>query len=135
MSTRTIVEPSNFRVHLCCAEAERHCQVTLPVAERVREEDVWFSKLFSAGRVACSYPVATVIVLQQCKDMVECSVEVAAPDEGVRSSQLVEYIEVARAPMLRESSRLRGGRIAIDGAHSLIGPPHMHTEKLEGRSF
>ena len=54
---------------------------------------------------------------------------------GVRSSQVVEDIEVAHAPIRRESSRLRGGRIAVDDAHLFIGPRHTHTEKLEGALF
>ena len=105
------------------------------VSERVREDHLCDSRLFSTGSVAIRYQVAWINGTQQCSKLDEASVEVATPDEGIRSRHVVEGFEVAHAPIRRETPRFRGKRIAVDDAHLLIGVRHKHTEKLEGALF
>ena len=64
------------------------------------------------------------MLFHQCRELDEASVEVAAPDEGIRSNHFVEGFEVAHVR-----------RIAIDDAQPFIVARHMHTEKLEGPVF
>ena len=113
-------------------EAVRQCQVAISVSERVREYYLRDSRLFSTGSVIILYHVALINAPQQCSELDGASAELTAPDEGIRSSHVVEGFEVAHAPIRRETSRLRGGRIAVDDAHLFIGPPYTHTGKLEG---
>ena len=75
-------------------EAVRQCQVAILVSERVREDHL-HSRLFSTGNVIIIYYVASINAPQQCNELEEASVEVAAPDEGVRASGRVESVEIA----------------------------------------
>ena len=92
-------------------EAVRQCQVAIIVAERVRESHL-HSKQFSTGSViilpnnverSCGraapmwrsrHYVASINPLQQCRELEEASLEVAAPDEGVRARDRVERSEI-----------------------------------------
>ena len=95
------------------------------VSERVREDQLCDSRLFSTGRVAIRYLEAWINVGQHCSKLDDLTVEVAAPDEGVRSTHVVGGFEVVLAPPNRRET-------AVDDAHLLIGVRHKHTEKLEG---
>ena len=99
----------------------------MPAKERVREDHV-HSRLSSTGSVR----IETWINLpQRCSELDEASVQVAAADEGIRSTHFVERFEVAHALIWREPSRPRRGRIAVDDAHMFIAPLYPHLEKLE----
>ena len=117
VSTRTTVEPSNFRVHLYSAEAARQCDVAMPVSERVREDHLCVSRLSSAGGVAIRYQVAWINGAQQCSKLDEVSVEVATPDEGIRSRHVVQGFEVEHAPS--RETRLCSTGMTVGGTPSL----------------
>ena len=101
----------------------------------MRVDHLCGSRLFSAGSVATRYQVAWINDTQQCSKLDEGAVEVATPDEGIRSRHVVEGFEVEHAPKPGELPRFRGKRITVDDAHLLIGARRKHTEKLEGALF
>ena len=64
---------------------------------------------------------------QQCRELDEASAEVVARDEGILANHVVGGLQVGYAPILRQNSRLRIGRIAVDDAHGDIALHHTRT--------